>query len=361
MLRIIRLGPALLCLFLAACGVKGPLQPPLVLTPPKIQPVNLSQRGTRLILDWDTPLVYENGVAMVAVPVVEIWGLELPLSPEGNKPRLPSAADFKKLGRRLAEVKEAVNSGSANLPASFHGTWEYDFDLAKLNRVVFVFSLRLRDLRGRYSPFSEPVSIVPVNVANPPSKLEVELKEDGILVRWQGATSSLISGQEVAAAGYNIYKKGATSEWLRLNSTPIQALEYNDQDVVMGRVYAYKVRAVVTVDSWPRESGDSAVLEVEYKDIFPPPAPTGVAVVISETAVVLSWEPSGAADLAGYRVRRRLETEADYHLLTAEPIIRTSFEDRQVEKGRSYYYAITACDKAGNESRSTEIKAVVIR
>ncbi len=360
MLRISRLGQALLCLFLAACGVKGPLQPPLILIPQKIQPVNLSQRGTRVILDWDTPLAYEGGVAMVAVPVVEVWGLELSLSAEGNRPPLPSAAAFKKLGRRLTEVKEVVHS-PANLPPSLHGIWEYDFDLTKLNRVALVFALRTRDPNGRYSPFSEPISIVPVNVANPPPKPEGELKEDRIVVRWQAATGSIIPGQEVVVAGYNIYKKEAKSEWLRLNSTPIQALEYDDADVVMSRVYAYKVRAVVTVDSLRRESEDSAVLEVEYKDIFPPLPPTGVAVVISGTAVILSWEPSGAADLAGYRVRRRLETEADYHLLTPEPIVRTSFEDHQVEKGQSYYYAITACDQAGNESRSTEIKAVVIR
>lgn len=343
-----------------ACGVKGPLQPPLVLILPKIETVNFYQQETKIILKWITPLAYEGGVAMSTWPVVEIWGFESPLEPDLKGPLV----DFKerqKKKRLLAEIKLEKDQSSLSLPTSFEASWEYTFEPEKIGRTVFFFELRLKDERRRKSVFSEPIVIVPVDPPLPPQNLKAELQEDRILLRWESSFET--KGSEVGAVteGYNIYRKESSSTWKRLNSGLWREKEFEDKEIIFGKTYYYLVRAIRLVDSVERESEASDQLEVEIKDIFAPPSPVGVMAITGEDKIIITWEPSVAPDIAGYLIRRRTEEETSYELLTPEPIMATSYEDHKVEKGKSYYYAITACDQAGNESRPSEIRASMIK
>lgn len=351
-----------LCLVIfAACGVKGPLQPPLVLVPRPPEKVAVSQQGTRIRLSWETPLVYENGVAMSSMPVVEVWGL---VSAVGAEPKESSSVDsreFEKKRQLLAEVRVEEKPPGVSLPASLHQSWEYSFKAAEVGRSVFSGCLRVRDSRGRKSSFSQPVTIMPVEVPDPPRNLSFTMKEEGVWLKWEPGDEALASGKESAATGFLVYRKEGSSGWRRLTESPVEAITYEDKTTILNRVYSYQVTAVRVVDSILRESEGSATLEVAFKDVFPPPPPAGVAVVIGESAVVLSWEPSPAADLAGYRLWRKSEAEAAYQLLTPLPILMTSYEDTQVAKGKSYRYAITAVDQEGNESRRTEIETGIIK
>ncbi len=354
-------GGAVIALLLHGCGVKGPLQPPLLLIPSKVQQAKVSQVGAKIVLAWETPLVYESGVAMSSLPVVEVWALEIPFSSEAEKPAFPGWNEFRRQSKLVAEIKEKDALNTSSFPSSLPSTWDYSFDHNKLARVVFFFSLRLRDEKGRKSEFSDPLSIIPVNVSPPPQGLEAELLEDKIMLHWRPGQGSLIPGEEVISEAYHVYRREGDSAWVRLNISPVQATEWEDSEVSLNKVYQYKVRAVKLDDPLLRESEDSAVCQIAMRDIFPPSPPSGLTFVFSGVAVALSWDPVDALDLAGYRVWRREEKENDFRLLTPEPILATSFEDREVEKGKSYHYAISACDRAGNESRRTEIATGVLR
>jgi fibronectin type 3 domain-containing protein len=59
-------------------------------------------------------------------------------------------------------------------------------------------------------------------------------------------------------------------------------------------------------------------------------------------------------DLEGYRVWRREEGTAEFRLLTPDPIKENAYSDRDVTKGKTYVYFVTALDKSGNESARSE-------
>jgi fibronectin type 3 domain-containing protein len=76
--------------------------------------------------------------------------------------------------------------------------------------------------------------------------------------------------------------------------------------------------------------------------------------------VFLTWNENKERDLAGYRVYRSTGSGKDYELLTVTLLIRTTFSDTTVKSGITYYYVVTAIDKAGNESARTEGKKAYI-
>jgi len=75
--------------------------------------------------------------------------------------------------------------------------------------------------------------------------------------------------------------------------------------------------------------------------------------------VILSWNPSTSV-VVGYRVYRSTQSGAFYTLLTSTPVSGTSFEDLAIEKGKTYYYVVTAVDAQSNESGfSNEVFATI--
>ena len=346
---------------LSACGVKGPLQPPLVLIPRKIETIKIYQQGERIILKWTTPLVYENGLAMSSWPVVEIWGSEFSPEPDFKEMVGAELKERMKKSRLLAEIKLGEKESGASLPETFEVSWEYPFKLEKSGELAFLFELRLRDERGRKSAFSDPVLIIPVTPPLPPLDLNAEVQENKIHLRWEAPPEAHRSEQKDIVYGFHVYRKEGSGTWSRLNSELLPDPQFEDKSVVLGKTYFYCVRAVRIIAAMERESEASEELKIEMKDIFPPPPPSGVIALAGEDRIILSWEPSLSPDLAGYLIRRRAEDETIYELLTSEPILATSYEDLKVEKGKSYYYAITARDQAGNESQAVEIKASLIK
>src|SRR5678816_2251469 len=99
-------------------------------------------------------------------------------------------------------------------------------------------------------------------------------------------------------------------------------------------------------------------VEITPEDKFPPPVPTGLAAVVSTGSIELVWEPSAAPDLAGYRIYRAAGAGPFEKLAEAREA--PSYSDAKIEPGKSYRYAVTAFDKAGNESpMSGPVTAIV--
>jgi hypothetical protein len=146
-----------------------------------------------------------------------------------------------------------------------------------------------------------------------------------------------------------------------LNPSPLQGLEYRDQDFVFGRTYRYFVRAAALDSRTPAESDDSEAIEVEARDVFPPAAPAGLTAVAGAGVIALSWESGPEPDISGYRVWRREEKEAGFTLLQDLAATENSYSDSRVEKNKRYVYAITALDTAGNESPKSGSASGVVR
>ena len=109
-------------------------------------------------------------------------------------------------------------------------------------------------------------------------------------------------------------------------------------------------------------SDRSAVVAATPVKLTPPSPPTNLVAVPSETAVRLAWQASPESDVAGYVVYRASASGADFVRLTSTPITRTTYTDRSVERGKTYWYVVTAVDRTSrpNESaRSARASATV--
>lgn len=76
-------------------------------------------------------------------------------------------------------------------------------------------------------------------------------------------------------------------------------------------------------------------------------------------SVDLKWRPSASA-VVGYSVYRSEKPGGPFTKLTSAPISGTSYTDRTVQSGHTYFYLVTAVTSEGRESRySNLVKAVV--
>jgi hypothetical protein len=80
-----------------------------------------------------------------------------------------------------------------------------------------------------------------------------------------------------------------------------------------------------------------------------PAAPQGVYSITGDGAVYLYWLELRESDLDHYRVYRSLNDD-EYYFLGSCPAGREEYVDLEVANGITYYYAVTAVDRGGNES-----------
>lgn len=117
-----------------------------------------------------------------------------------------------------------------------------------------------------------------------------------------------------------------------------------------GREACFVLRSVLVRGPASVESEAAGPICVTPVDTFPPPAPTGLSGLPTETRIQLLWNPVTAADLAGYLVLRGEDGAAPVPI-TTEVIPDASYTDANVRAGARYTYTVVAVDKAGNRSQ----------
>lgn len=341
-------------ILLAGCGKKGPIEPPLPRIPQAVENLALIQRGNALLLTWTNPSTYADGNPLEEVAEAEIWLLKEDRKAEGRAKKW-TAQEFESKAKLLAQIKqeEFASLRPAGTKAEAELTYTYVLAGEDLGKKVLTFSLRVRDQKKRASAFAVPASVEAMTPPAPPHDVRAVVFGEHIQVSWENPEQVDTEAASAASVGINIYRSDEDTPASRLNSSLIKGSEFLDKNFSFGRTYRYFVRAVL--ESAPlAESENSETAEVLAKDIFPPDPPAGVTSIGGPGFIALSWEAGKESDLAGYGVWRRLAGEADFVLVARLAQTDSSFSDSKVEKGRKYEYAITALDKAGNESRKSE-------
>lgn len=88
-------------------------------------------------------------------------------------------------------------------------------------------------------------------------------------------------------------------------------------------------------------------------DYTPPSVPKGIYSITADEAVYLFWEENDEPDFKEYRIYRRVEGDDYYYRIAITRI--AEYVDWDVENGNTYFYAVTARDKHGNESDFSDI------
>jgi hypothetical protein len=167
------------------------------------------------------------------------------------------------------------------------------------------------------------------------------------------------------SAGYNVYvvpspdvERAPASPFAvaslaeLLNPRPLLEPKYSDTRAEFGTERCYVVRSVETAGTTVAESAPSPARCVKVVDVFPPAAPTSLAVIAGERSVNLIWEPGGEADLAGYVVFRSDRPDGPLEPVVADPIRETTWRDTNVTSGVRYRYAVSAVDRSSPPNRS---------
>ncbi len=173
----------------------------------------------------------------------------------------------------------------------------------------------------------------------PPSSIETTIYQDTrINVNWGASPSTDVTS-------YNLYKLSGDRDTTIINQ-PKNNRFHADTDVNFGTEYTYFVTAVDSSDNESRPTRESVI---SMHDSSPPPSVRNVLAVETEDGVMLSWEPSPAADLKGYIVKRATLVNGQYLPLHETPLSDTNWVDEDGEAG--LWYRVHAVDHSGNQSR----------
>jgi hypothetical protein len=206
-----------------------------------------------------------------------------------------------------------------------------------------VLAVRVAGPNGRKSEWSRPVVLTVVQPPAMPRNVKPENVAEGVRLTWSGS-----------GPAYRVYRRTEADPGFTVVANT-EAPEYLDKATEYGKPIRYVVQAIIKTGTSEVESDPAPEVTITPVDKFPPAIPAGLAAVPTATSIELAWDRDTEPDLAGYRIYRAAPG-GDFEKIgeTAET---PSYSDKQVESGKQYRYAVSAFDKAGNESkRSMEIE-----
>jgi len=357
-------------LLFVSCGKKGPIYPPIVKAPKRVENFEMIQRGKTIRLRWQNPTVYEDGASLEKIGELEVWlAKEDRSAAEDEKEKQHvnveeiSEKDFQKKAELILTIKgdELPSYTGEEVESTPVYRYFYQIEDKDFLSKKYLFSLRISDRKNRESGFSEILSVEPLVLPLPPQNLLLSVHADHIKLMWDAPEKNIDDSSPPNVSGYNIYRINQEGSTTCLNDALINGTEFRDLRFLFDEPYQYYVRASATPSAPYLESSDSEYVRILPKDTFPPQRPVGMTVMSGMGAISLTWDKNMDKDFWGYRVWRKEEGEEEYALLTPEPIRENTFTDTSVEKNRRYHYTVTSLDKLGNESEKSDPVSEIIK
>jgi hypothetical protein len=127
-----------------------------------------------------------------------------------------------------------------------------------------------------------------------------------------------------------------------------------------GVVLASECRPFDVDEDQDVDLGDFVQFQVDMPatDLVPPGPPANLVAAADDAFIMLDWDDSAEADLAGYNVLRSTSSSGPYLKMNAALLTTSDFVDTGLSNGVTYHYVVTAVDTSDNESDiSTETAA----
>jgi hypothetical protein len=402
---------AALLVALPACGHRGDPQPPLRHTPPALQDFRLAQRGKELELSVLAPGSSVDGIAYESLAIeflfvegpkdIEKTGrkrqlLAKPLERIADTVPLPSSGSIARAAARgvyekekgprtltLGLVVQPEVPAPAGLTAELtekgvHLEWTGDVP-EPVKAAVQAPQIpgfpsspstagKPPDLSKEAGAAKPTEAATPTEPAKPPEagKPPVAGKTPDATRPPPDATKSADAGRTPAGAiqgatpiepekpksGFLVYRRAGSAAYARpMPPGVLEKRSLQDKNAPEGEKVCYVVRAAASLEPLV-ESAASNEACIDVRDITPPAAPTGLAVVPRERGLEVVWTPSVDQDVAAYRVFREGPGEAR-HRMAEVPAGGSAWTDESAKSGVAYRYSLTAVDQAGNESQAT--------
>jgi hypothetical protein len=225
---------------------------------------------------------------------------------------------------------------------------------------VRVYIARGVTRKGRPGTATARFSVPLVAVPPAPSPPSLSFNERAIAVVWIAPVQTLGSSSSFA---FNVYRRSRTPASAQptaesalpapLNGAPVSGTTFEQPGAQPGIEQCFEVRTVEKAGAVLLESDASPPACVTPRDIFPPAAPKGLALVAMDGGIMnLIWDANSEPDLAGYLVLRGESPGDTLQPLTLQPIRATRYTDTTAKPGIRYVYAVVAVDRATPPNRS---------
>ena len=313
-----RISAAIFCsatLILCGCGVVGDILPPALNLPMQATDLTAVEHGKAIDIAFRMPATTTEGQLIRRPPTIDIRIGPVPANPN----------DMNAWAAQATRVP--AREPQAETPAT---PW--------VNRKVAI-SVRLLNDRGKDAGWTTPIILAVIPPVEAPKDLKATSQPAGIHLQWVSpAPKFRVFRHQLVAPGF---------EQIATTEKP----EYND-NVEFGKEYSYYVQALAPAGDSTAESDNSSTINFTPKDEFPPAAPTGLQFILGGKSVELTWTHNTEPDMAGYRIYRAFGNNPFERIQDTQES--TSYSDRTIEPGKQYRYAVTAVDRAGNESKMSE-------
>jgi len=311
-----KLVPALAVVMAAGCGYTGDPLPPLANIPAVVSDLSAIQRGNRIIVHLTLPVMTTEGY-----PIKGEVMLDLRIGP------LPTPFQYAVWEPTTTRVTEPpIEKGSA--------TYTIPSD-AWAGRDAAI-GVRVIGANGKASAWSALAVLPVVPPPETPRSVQAEATASGVRVAWQAAGML-----------FRVFRRSGTENFTPVGESPQSP--YTDTSAEFGKMYVYRIQTIVKLaGNREAESEPSEDVAITPIDKFPPAAPAGLRVTAAPNTIELSWDANAEPDLSGYRIYR--STDGGPFERIAEISTLPTYSDKAVERGKTYRYAITAFDQAGNES-----------
>ena len=311
--------PVAAALFSAGCGSVGQPLPPALHVPQRVLDLSAIQEGDKILVRFTVPSRTTENLR-IEKPVTADLGIGPAGTPFIFGVWEASAKRFTEIPTEEPSIKYAVPAAS----------W--------IGKDVAI-AVRILSDKDRTAGWSNPVTLSVIPPLAPPASLHQEEVSEGVRLTWQGD-----------AASYRIFRRVNGDE----KASPFAETDhptYTDTTIEYQKTYRYSVEAFRVAGDVRASSDPTPEVEVTPIDKWPPPVPSGLAVIPSPGRAELAWDRSTAPDLAGYNVYR---AEGDGPLTKiAETREGPSYSDRTVAAGKTYRYAVSAFDQIPNESEKS--------
>lgn len=348
--------------------------------PAAITDLTAVQQGRRVNLSFTLPKKTADGKPLSADPSIEIYRQVVPAG--AKMAAAPPAFSQRDLAATIPSpmVSHYVDAGQFQFPFEQMVT-----SVAEPVGERTIFMVRARISEKKSSADSNTASLHLYQVF-PPATIAATITHDAIILSgWDLAlpetppsTNAANAADEIPTeARFRVYRAEITANsaqpgadagnemqlarhFQQIAELPLAAKTYEDSNFRFDHTYIYSVRSAAKYGSAWVESGDSNLLTVTPKDIFPPAAPQGLVIIfVPATAdlpahLELSWSISAETDLTGYDIYRKGQGDDTALKLNPRPLPTPSYRDMTIQPGRSYSYTVRAVDRAGNESPASE-------
>jgi fibronectin type 3 domain-containing protein len=371
------------------CGKKGPLRLEPGLVPKGVENVQISQVGKHIKLQWDFPqtLADKRQTEMEMDKIDKIYIYYSKKEILGGKFRKKSTLLRKLKMEDLSPVTEVdtttrlrsqTDATTTTVITEKENLSYYvmiPFKLNDLDNNVHFFGVQYYYQKKR-SPLGNVVYINTRTPLKPVTGLKVIQENKVNKLTWTRPQQDEADNIVGTIAGYKIYRKidpeeeaeskgaGETGKetasmpkpkgyapgltgFKKLNQDNVLSEYYEDMDTGTNGTYSYYVSTIISNQI---ESESSAPVSIKVADIYPPEVPANPVIFRATDHMFLTWKAVTDLDLSHYRVYRRSPPQEEFRLF-ADEITTNHYKDtKDLIKGKTYFYVVTAVDKKGNES-----------